>query len=127
MIHKSDDLPLVQPFLHRDYFAAALTLVEMDMQPLMEAGLDSLGAVELRSSLENAFALEMPATVTFDYPSVAALAKYISSQLPLADQVRTTNTHRVTFSPSKAPAIMRTSFALMQIFLQSPDGVSPIG
>lgn len=50
------------------------------MQPLMEAGLDSLGAVELRTSLEAAFSMELPATVTFDYPSISALAKYIAGQ-----------------------------------------------
>lgn len=44
----------------------------------MEAGLDSLGAVELRTSLETAFAMEMPATITFDYPTIGALAKYIA-------------------------------------------------
>ena len=49
-------------------------------QPLMEAGLDSLGAVELRTSLNAAFGVELPATVTFDYPSVAALATYLASQ-----------------------------------------------
>ena len=48
-------------------------------QPLMEAGLDSLGAVELRNALSAAFAVELPATVTLDYPSVAALAGYIAS------------------------------------------------
>lgn len=50
------------------------------MQPLMEAGLESLGAVELRTSLEAAFSMELPATVTFDYPSISALAKYIAGQ-----------------------------------------------
>ena len=46
----------------------------------MEAGLDSLLAVELHTSLERVFACELPATVTFDYPSINALAKYIASQ-----------------------------------------------
>ncbi|KAK9803914.1 hypothetical protein WJX72_004698 [[Myrmecia] bisecta] len=46
-------------------------------QPLMEAGLDSLGAVELRTALGNQFNIELPATVTFDYPSVSALSKYL--------------------------------------------------
>ena len=47
-------------------------------QPLMEAGLDSLGSVELRNSLGSAFGLELPATLTLDYPSVAALSQYLS-------------------------------------------------
>lgn len=54
-------------------------------QPLMEAGLDSLGAVELRTSLNAAFGVELPATITFDHPSVAALAKFLASQDAPAD------------------------------------------
>ena len=48
----------------------------------MEAGLDSLGAVELRNSLASRFGDQsLPATLIFDYPSVAALAGYFSQQL----------------------------------------------
>lgn len=50
-------------------------------QPIMEAGLDSLGAVELRSSLQAKFAADLPATLTFDYPTVASLAKFLATQL----------------------------------------------
>ena len=46
---------------------------------LMESGLDSLGSVELRNSLSQQFEVELPATLTFDYPSIAAMAKHISS------------------------------------------------
>lgn len=37
-----------------------------------------VGAVELRNSLSQAFAIELPATVTFDYPTPTALAAHIA-------------------------------------------------
>jgi hypothetical protein len=48
----------------------------------MDAGLDSLGAVELRSSLESKLAVQLPATVVFDYPSITDLTRYVTSLLP---------------------------------------------
>ena len=53
----------------------------MDTPGAVQAGLDSLGAVELRNAMSAAFALDLPATVAFDYPTVAALATYISSKV----------------------------------------------
>lgn len=50
-------------------------------QPLMEAGLDSIGAVELRNAVSANFGIELPATVTFDYPSADALARYVIQQM----------------------------------------------
>ena len=55
-------------------------------RPLPQAGLDSLGAVELRNALTARFAVELPATVTFDYPSVAALAGFVARQLAVSGQ-----------------------------------------
>ena len=53
-------------------------------QPLMEAGLDSISAVELRNAVNTDFGLELPATATFDYPSVDALAGFVASRLASA-------------------------------------------
>ena len=78
-------------------------------QPLMEAGLDSIGEqqecaclsalrsvavrpaaypcpclaglVEFKNAVQASFGVELPATVTFDYPTPAALASFIAARL----------------------------------------------
>jgi acyl carrier protein len=62
--------------------------VESMDSPLMESGLDSLGAVELRNSLAGRFGVELPATVTLDYPSISALAAFIASLMAPAGGAR---------------------------------------
>ncbi|WP_088634399.1 type I polyketide synthase [Phaeobacter sp. 22II1-1F12B] len=50
-------------------------------EPLQQRGLDSLMAVELRNLLNTASGLQLHATVTFEYPSIAALAKFIGEKI----------------------------------------------
>ena len=49
-------------------------------QPLMEAGLDSIGAVELRNAVGARFGVDLPAMAAFDHPTAAALAQYVGQR-----------------------------------------------
>jgi acyl transferase domain-containing protein/SAM-dependent methyltransferase len=52
---------------------------------LMDLGIDSLMAVELRNLIATALKLErrLPATLVFDYPTVDAITDFLASELPL--------------------------------------------
>jgi NADPH:quinone reductase-like Zn-dependent oxidoreductase/acyl carrier protein len=54
-----------------------------DQQPFREMGLDSLMALELRSKLRKALSLAtpLPATLAFDYPTVAAVVRYLMTDI----------------------------------------------
>jgi acyl carrier protein len=49
--------------------------------PLMESGIDSLAGVEMKNKLEAMYGVELPATAAFDYPSVEALAGFLTEQI----------------------------------------------
>jgi acyl carrier protein len=65
--------------------AGSIIGVQIDPEaPLMASGLDSLAAVELRNSLQDYFAVDLPGTLAMDYPTVAAVAKHIYGKLAAA-------------------------------------------
>ena len=49
--------------------------------PCTATGAPSAGSVELKNAVSAQFGIELPATVTFDYPTVQAMAGYIAQQL----------------------------------------------
>lgn len=55
-------------------------------EPLAAAGLDSLGATDLRKVIADRFGTSMPATLVFDFPTVRALAPFVAQRAALAEQ-----------------------------------------
>jgi len=53
-----------------------------DDEPLMAAGLDSLGSVEFSNVLAQKFSMQMPGTLIFDYPSARAVTEFLLTQVP---------------------------------------------
>ena len=53
----------------------------VDEQPLVAAGLDSLGAGEVKAGLERELDTPLPATLVFDYPSIRAITEHVESLL----------------------------------------------
>lgn len=63
---------------------------ELLVQPLMETGLDSLGVVEIQDMIASHFAVNIPTTFSFDYPTLASMAIQIASLLrstPAVDKI----------------------------------------
>ena len=74
------DLPTLQATV-ADAVAGVLGSAIGADQPLMAAGLDSLGATELQQGLADRVGLELPATLVFDYPTVNAIAEFVHDKL----------------------------------------------
>ncbi|MEU9560376.1 SDR family NAD(P)-dependent oxidoreductase, partial [Streptomyces fumanus] len=103
----------------------------------LEAGFDSLTAVELRNRLSTATGLHLPATITFDHPTPLALARHLGQQLAPAtaadpaapllgeiDRLEAALTDALPDPGDDRDAVLRRLQALLWKFEDTPDPAS---
>ena len=61
--------------------AGVLGAVPERAQSFQEAGLDSIGSIELHKQLQTALDMDLPSTISFDYPTVEALVDFVDGLL----------------------------------------------
>ena len=92
--------------------------------PLMEAGLDSHAASELKNELDGVFGIEVPVTVAYDYPTIETLSAYISHNT----QNFISDDSNVSTSKSKqySDVVAHISNAQLLVPAHSGDGITRI-
>jgi myxalamid-type polyketide synthase MxaC len=94
-------------------------------QGLRDAGLDSLMALELKNRLQAAVSQPLPATLAFDFPTIAALTQYLADDVLRLDTQRaaepaapaqgaTTDDHLADLSEDEAEKLLAAELASLR-------------
>ncbi|HEV2343260.1 MAG TPA: SDR family NAD(P)-dependent oxidoreductase, partial [Actinocrinis sp.] len=87
-----------------------------------ELGSDSVTAVELRNRLNTATGLRLPASLVYDYPTPAAVAAYLCSQVAVGEQAAATSGAPAGLAPEPLPATETDPIAIVGLACRYPGG-----
>ena len=103
-------------------YMATLTSERVDHdRPLFDAGLDSLGTLELIEQLEQRLSLKVPPTLLYDHPTIRELAAHFASGDAPAPTASAADSLRATAeppSPSAASRARRSATAPAALLMQ---------
>jgi hypothetical protein len=115
-----------------------LGVVGMDYgHPLLETGMNSMLAVQLRAQLSHHSGVTMPSTLLFDHPSISAIQAYLRASTPDAETTRAHASHNVKvahgdpmplplvpclyFTPDLSHPVSHNQEQLFRIYTVAPD------
>ena len=96
-----------------------------------DAGFDSLAAVELRNRLVQATGLKLPATLVFDYPTPAAVARFLRERVqgtkraaPVARRARSEDPIAIVGLSCRYPGGVASPREFWELLVGGGDGIS---
>ena len=104
----------------RDIIAGVLGADIGPDEPLMDAGLDSLSGVEIKSTLETRLGVELPVTLVFDYPTINAIGGYIAANSRAGGEDLREDPRAVLVGDPAAPASLQGGIVLRALASETP-------
>jgi myxalamid-type polyketide synthase MxaB len=97
---------LLAEFLQEQFaYALGVEKAQVDRRdPLMDAGMDSLRAIEAKLYLEDELGIELESTLLFDHPTIEALAGFLLETLDLGGTPSPASGNTAVTAPATTPA-----------------------
>ncbi|PFH35516.1 hypothetical protein BESB_051670 [Besnoitia besnoiti] len=92
--------------------------------PLQDLGIDSLGAVEFRNTLQDLLGLKLSATILFDHPTLRALTTFLSSRLESERSPESSSSSLANAVPAPLAGHQRADIAVVGMACRLPGSVS---